>query len=244
MSELTHGSLFSGIGGFELGAQNAGIKTLWNCEIDDYKRKVLKKNFPTVKQYKDITKIKKIDYVDIISGGFPCQDISIANQSKKHEKGIKGKRSGLWGEMFRICRDVRPRFIIIENSTMLTIRGLERVLCDISKIGYNAQWQCLQAQQFGYKHKRERIFIIAYTGKERRKDYFKNSQKLQEILQQQSSRQITLPTAFERFNGKTIREDLFINAGFSRELDIKVIESAGDSVNVSIAEYLFNCIIN
>ena len=84
---MTHGSLFSGIGGFELGAEWAGIPTLWNCEIEDYQREVLKKNFPHVKQYRDITKTSGLGHVDIISGGFPCQDISVAGKGE----GITGK---------------------------------------------------------------------------------------------------------------------------------------------------------
>ena len=163
--ELSHGSLFSGIGGFELGAKMSGIETLWNCEINPFSRAVLKKNFPNVKQYSDIITIENIEYVDIISGGFPCQDISIA---KKNAEGIKGKRSGLWSEMFRIIRQIRPKYIIIENSPMLLIRGFEQVLCDLSEIGYNAEWQCLSARTFGLNHKRERFYCIAYPNGIRR----------------------------------------------------------------------------
>lgn len=129
---MTHGSLFSGIGGFELGAEWAGIPTLWNCEIEDYQREVLKKNFPNVKQYRDITKTSGLGHVDIISGGFPCQDISVAGKGE----GITGKRSGLWTEMHRVIREVRPAYVIIENSPALLYRGFERVLCDLSESGY------------------------------------------------------------------------------------------------------------
>jgi DNA (cytosine-5)-methyltransferase 1 len=157
---LTHGSLFSGIGGFELAAKNAGIPTLWNCEIEKFHRKVLRKNFPLTKQYEDITKMKFPEYVDIISGGFPCQDISAANT---HAQGITGKKSGLWKEMARIISETRPKYVIIENSSRLKMRGLEKVLFDLSEIGYDAEWECLQARQFGYPHKRERIFIVAHS---------------------------------------------------------------------------------
>ena len=98
---LTHGSLFSGIGGFDLGAEMAGINTLWNCEFEEHKRKVLKRHFHDAIQYTDVCTTVYPPYVDIISGGFPCQDISIANVSKKNwengkVKGINGERSGLW----------------------------------------------------------------------------------------------------------------------------------------------------
>lgn len=133
---MTHGSLFSGIGGFETGAEWVGIETLWNCEIEPFQRSILKKHFPNTKQYEDIKELSNPGYVDIISGGFPCQDISIAGKGV----GITGSRSGLWSEMHRVIREVRPRYVIIENSPMLLVRGFERVLCDLSKTGYDAEW--------------------------------------------------------------------------------------------------------
>lgn len=132
-SKLTHGSLFSGIGGFELGAEMTGIDTLWNCEIEKFQGEILKNKFPHAERFTDITKTTGLRYVDIISGGFPCQDISVAGK----REGIKGKRSGLWSEMYRIIWEVRPKYVIIENSPALTISGLEQVLCDLSKIRYN-----------------------------------------------------------------------------------------------------------
>lgn len=158
-TNITHGSLFSGIGGFELGMAWAGIDTLWNCEIKEWNRNLLKKRFPNTKQYDDIRELRNPERTNIITGGFPCQDISTCNTKAT---GIKGHRSGLWGEMYRICRELRPDYLIIENSPMLAIRGLERVLCDLSEIGYDAEWQCLSATTFGFKHIRERIYIIAY----------------------------------------------------------------------------------
>lgn len=90
---MTHGSLFAGIGGFDLGALRAGIKTKWNCEIEEHKRKVLSRHFPEAKQYCDIMILNQPDYVDIISGGFPCQDISLANNSRKKTNKIIKKKS-------------------------------------------------------------------------------------------------------------------------------------------------------
>lgn len=108
-----------------------GIPTLWNCELELFQRNLLKQNFPETKQYEDIRELRNPGYVDIISGGFPCQDISIAGKGT----GIVGERSGLWSEMFRIVREVRPRYVLIENSPMLLVRGFERVLCDLSQSG-------------------------------------------------------------------------------------------------------------
>lgn len=157
--ELTHGSLFSGVEGFGLGAALAGIRTEWSCESEGYQTKVIKKNFGnghTV--YGDIRTLENPPFVNIISGGFPCQDISVAGKGA----GIKGGRSGLWGHMRRIIGDVRPDYVIIENSPLLRKRGLEYVLHGLSEIGYDAQWQCLQGSFVGMQQRRERIYIIAY----------------------------------------------------------------------------------
>lgn len=157
--ELTHGSLFSGIEGFGLGAALAGIKTEWSCEFEKYQTKVIKKNFGdghTV--YGDIRTLENPPFVNIISGGFPCQDISVTGKGA----GIKGSRSGLWGQMHRIIGEVRPDYVIIENSPLLRKRGFEYVLHGLSEIGYDAQWQCLQGSFLGLQQRRERIYIIAY----------------------------------------------------------------------------------
>ena len=158
-TDLTHGSLFSGIGGFELGAEQAGIPTIWNCEIEPFQRAVLKQRFKNTIQYEDIRELTNPTKVNIISGGFPCQDISSAGGGA----GIDGEKSGLWAEMYRICGEVRPEYIIIENSPNLTIRGFERVLCNLSQIGYDAEWQCLRGTDFGMPHFRNRIYCIAYN---------------------------------------------------------------------------------
>ena len=207
-SNLTHGSTFSGVGGFELGARMSGIETVWNCELEAHNRKILKKHFPETLQYTDIRDLSHPAYVDIISGGFPCQDISLSNTQVRsyEEKGINGQRSGLWSELFRVVGEVRPKYLVLENSSALVVRGFEKVLCDLSKIGYDAEWQCLQAAQFGYNHKRERLYCIAYPSKKRRscsngQNAFK---KPDEILQQQTPRQCPLSTPIERFNRRTI----------------------------------------
>lgn len=157
--ELTHGSLFSGVEGFGLGAALAGIKTEWSCEFEKYQTKVIKKNFGNEHTvYGDIRTLENPPFVNIISGGFPCQDISAAGKGA----GIKGSRSGLWGHMHRIIGEVRPDYVIIENSPLLRKRGFEYVLHGLSEIGYDAQWQCLQGSFLGLQQRRERIYIIAY----------------------------------------------------------------------------------
>ncbi len=103
---MKFGSLFAGIGGFDLGLERAGMECRWQVEIDDYATKVLEKHWPDVKRYRDIRDVNDLEWVDLICGGFPCQDISYAGKGA----GIEGARSGLWSEYARIIRLVRPRF--------------------------------------------------------------------------------------------------------------------------------------
>jgi DNA (cytosine-5)-methyltransferase 1 len=159
---LTHGSLFSGIGGFDLGFERAGIKTLWQVEIDPFCRKVLAKHFPDAQRYEDIRGCMCLPKVDIISGGFPCQDISNAGK----REGIDGERSGLWRQMRRVIRQVRPRYVIVENVAALLGRGIERVLGDLAESGFDAEWDVLPACAFGAPHIRQRVFILAYSEKQ------------------------------------------------------------------------------
>ena len=157
---MTHGSLFSGIGGIDLGFEMAEIQTLWTCEINEWCNEILEKRFPDATQYKDIKDIGKhnLQPVDIISGGFPCQDISQAGKGQ----GLKGARSGLWFEMWRIISELRPRWVLIENVPALTYRGGTRVLHDLAEIRYDAEWQIISARDVGAKHLRKRMWIVAY----------------------------------------------------------------------------------
>lgn len=152
--------LFSGIGGFSLGLERTGgFETAAFCEIDEHARKVLKKHWPGVLKFKDIRDLnpEKGDY-DIICGGFPCQDISVAGKGA----GLDGERSGLWFEFKRIIEKVRPRYAIIENVANLRSKGLNQVLQDLWEIGYCSEWYIISAAEVGAPHKRERCWIIAY----------------------------------------------------------------------------------
>ena len=156
--------LFSGIGGFSLAAENVwgnDIEIVGHCDIDEYCKRVLEINFPEVPFYNDVRKLssKNLGRVDLICGGFPCQDISQAGKGLGIEKG---KRSSLWSEFSRLIGELRPRFAVIENVSALTSRGLNIVLRDLAKTGYDAEWQCIGAYQVGAKHRRDRIWIVAY----------------------------------------------------------------------------------
>ncbi len=178
------GSLFSGIGGIELGFEREGFETKWFVERDAFCQSVLRKHWPKVKIYGDITSIdfRELEKIDVLTGGFPCQDISVAGKGK----GIGGKRSGLWKEYFRAIREIRPKFAVIENVSILTKRGLNVILGDLAEIGYDAEWFCLQARDVGAPHRRERIFIIAYSNKNGQSISSINDKERQEQLGEQS----------------------------------------------------------
>jgi len=156
---LSHGSLFTGIGGIDLGFERVGIQTKWQVEVEPYAIRVLEKHWPDVERYGDITKINSLPYVDIISGGFPCQDISIAGKGAGIVEGET--RSGLWYEMLRIVRAVRPRYVVVENVPMLLNRGMGVVLGGLAEAGYDAEWRVVSAKDVGANHLRKRIFIVA-----------------------------------------------------------------------------------
>lgn len=158
---FTVGSLFSGIGGIEYGLSKQGFRTVWFVENDLFCQSVIRKRFIEAKIYGDIKEVdfRTVQKVDIITGGFPCQDISIAGK----RIGIEGNRSSLWKNMVEAIRILRPKYCIIENVPEIVNRGLNVVLADLAKIRYDAEWYNLSASSVGAFHKRERIFIIAYN---------------------------------------------------------------------------------
>ncbi len=163
MSVLTHLDLFSGIGGFSLGLERTGgFKTVAFCEIDGWCRQQLARNWPGVPIYSDIRSLngKTIGYVDIITGGFPCQDISPANTSAK---GIDGARSGLVFELLRVIREVRPTWVVIENSPTLRVRGADRVLDELEGQGYACWPLVVGARHVLAPHRRDRAWIVAHS---------------------------------------------------------------------------------
>lgn len=155
------GSLFSGIGGIDLGLERAGMRVSWCCESDPYARAVLGLRFPGAVVYPDVRALRadQLDPVDLLCGGFPCQDISVAGRGA----GLGGERSGLWYEFARLIRDLRPRYVLVENVPALRSRGLGVVLGHLAACGYDAEWDCLPAVAFGAPHRRDRLFVVAYA---------------------------------------------------------------------------------
>lgn len=161
---LNMGSLFAGIGGFELGIEKAMpfVNTLWQCEQDKYCQHVLQHHWPNATMFDDVRNINTniARPIDILCGGFPCQDISIAGNKKGIVKNET--RSGLWWEMHRITSDFRPHIVFMENVSAISIRGLDTVTASLTEIGYVTEWQTVRASHLGAPHQRERWFAVAY----------------------------------------------------------------------------------
>lgn len=158
--------LFSGIGGFARGLSEVKLagqpiyESVAFCEINPFARQVLGKNFPGVPIHHDVRKLSgdQVRRIDLITGGFPCQDISTAWGGA----GLHGERSSLWHEFFRITKETLPRAVLIENVGNLKSRGLYRVVVDLTSIGYSVAWQTIPATAVGAPHKRDRLWVVAF----------------------------------------------------------------------------------
>lgn len=179
------GSLFSGYGGLDLAVMKVtGAEVAWHCEWEDAPSAILDKHFPGVPNFKDVSKVDftQVEQVDILTGGFPCQDLSLAGK----RAGMKdGTRSGLWSEFARAIEEIKPRLVVIENVRGLlsatahsdmepcswcvgdesgepTLRALGAVVGSLASIGYSCKWTSVRAADAGAPHNRFRVFIIAY----------------------------------------------------------------------------------
>jgi len=156
--------LFSGIGGFSLGLERAGMQTVAFCEPNKFCQAVLHKHWPDVPIYEDVRDLSATRLAndgiqfDVICGGFPCQDISVAGKGA----GLAGSRSGLWWEYHRLIAETKPSWVIAENVSALRSRGLDDVLRSLAEIGYDAEWHCIPASAVGAPHQRDRIWVVAY----------------------------------------------------------------------------------
>ena len=171
---LTVLDLFSGIGGFSLGLERTGgFRTVAFCEIEPFPRRVLAKHWPEVPCYEDVRTLTAarlaadgIGPINVITGGFPCQDLSVAGK----QRGMgEGTRSGLWSEIVRLVGELRPDFVIVENVAALLSGPPERrggwfgrVLGDLAECGYDAEWENIPASALGAPHRRERVWVVAY----------------------------------------------------------------------------------
>lgn len=161
-------SFFSGIGGIDLGLEQAGMDVVFQCEILPFGQSILRKHWPGVQLATDITKVNGADIpvVEVFAGGFPCQDLSLANQGKR--KGLEGARSGLFYKYAELIKEKKPRWVFIENVPGLlnSAQGgdFNVVLSTLDELGYGVAWRVLDAKFFGTPQRRRRTYIIASLG--------------------------------------------------------------------------------
>lgn len=166
---MTHGSLFSGIGGFDLAAEWMKWENLFHCEINNFCREFLNKRFGGT-SYEDITKTDFSVWrgrINVLSGGFPCQDASIAKRHGQGQAGLDGERTGLWWHMARAIDEIRPRFVVAENvGNILKVndgRDFAKIIDCLSRMGYDAEWKIIHASDVGAPHHRKRCYMVAYS---------------------------------------------------------------------------------
>jgi DNA (cytosine-5)-methyltransferase 1 len=167
---MNHGSLFSGIGGFDLASEWMGWNNVFHCEWNEFGQRVLKYYWPNAISYGDITKTDFTIHrgtIDILTGGFPCQDASLAKQDGEGQQGLRGKRTGLLYEFIRAISEIGPAFIVAENvANILKTNGgadFSTILTELSRLGYNAEWRVCRASEVGAPHHRARLYLVAYA---------------------------------------------------------------------------------
>ena len=165
---LSFGSLFSGIGGLDLGLERAGMRCAWQVEIDPFCRAVLARHWPDTLCFEDVRHVgrNELATVDLVCGGFPCQPVSLAGKRNGHEDP-----RWLWPEFARILGELRPQYAVLENVPGLRTKGFGQVLGDLARHGYDAEWASIPAAAVGAPHLRYRIFIVAFAqgfGRQRR----------------------------------------------------------------------------
>lgn len=252
--ELTHGSLFAGIGGFDLGFERAGFKTVWQVEIDPFCRKVLEKHWPSAERFDDVRECcpytlrwndgrcaecgRKhwLRWCDVITAGFPCQDVSWCGLGA----GLDGKRSGLvWHALDLICT-LRPRIALLENVSALLDRGIGRILAKLAEGGFDAEWDCLPASAFGAYHERDRAFIVAYRQKGNGKphDLLEASKERRASLQSRRLHSMAVATRAERENTRLEHEPRLARMVLRIPDQVQRLEALGNTVDPRISEWL------
>lgn len=241
--------LFSGIGGFSLGLERTGgFETVAFCEIEEFPRKVLAKHWPEVPQYEDVRTLtadvleRDGIAVDVITGGFPCQDASAAAFAHGRQ-GVDGQRTNLFVEAIRLIDEVGPSWVILENVRGLLFDGLITVLQGLSEIGYDAEWHCIPASAVGSIQNRDRIWIIAHPAEIRSQGLFEG-RGIGEIRQRGSCRQEDLQEVFSRpLQGDRWPQPI-IRRGNERPADwVDRIEACGNCVDPRVAELIGRAIL-
>jgi len=254
MDKNVIGSAFAGIGGFDLGMQRAGFSSAWQIEIDADRRKILNQHWPDVPKFSDVRNCnrKNLSYVDILCGGFPCTDLSMARFGS--HTGLQGKESGLFYEFARIANEIRPRWIVIENVSSVTahLPEIEHILSD-----WKFESKKLRGESFGSYTRRERVFIVGYLGSIGRQKIFDSSALPKKVAKTRGTKD-TLPMCLpwkgglslerlgacvlvcEEIDPLRIRESDGIPRRMDSFSDTKRWNMIGDSVCVDIVEWIGN----
>jgi DNA (cytosine-5)-methyltransferase 1 len=236
-------SLFAGIGGFDLGLERTGgFETVAFCEIDPFCQRVLAKHWPGVPCYDDVRTLtaERLSAdgiaVDVICGGFPCQDLAVCGRGS----GLTGERSGLWFEFARLIRELRPRYVIVENSPEMLAGWLGIVLGALAACGYDAEWDCIPAASLGAPHRRERFWLVAYASG----DGFSGPRRFPDAL-------CATPDAFgeanwlvDAFQGDAMPYVCRRHDGRSRQLDHARNRTLGNAVAPQIPELIGRAILD
>ena len=240
-------SLFSGIGGIELGLERAGMTTVGQVEIDPFCRQVLARHWPNVPRHDDVRtavqwwESEPRPHVHVIAGGFPCQDVSNAGG----KAGIDGVKSSLWAAMADTIRDIRPRYVIVENVAALLIRGIGRVLSDLHTLGFDAEWSVVSACSLGAPHTRERLFLLAHANDERQQAGWPHGIRDDQALavwREWDSEHLYAATESRCSEGEshwsTEPEVDRMADGLSDELDRRRLFALGNAVVPAVAEHI------
>lgn len=258
MSKLRVLDLFSGIGGFSLGLERTGgFETVAFCEIEEFPRKVLAKHWPDVPCYRDVRELTAAKLaadgiaIDVITGGFPCQDLSVAGKGK----GLAGERSGLWSEIIRLVREVRPQFLIVENVANLLAGPAEqpggwfgRVLGDLAECRYDAEWRNIPAWLLGRPHGRERVWLVAYPQQERRTGIlpsFIDQHEAKSFGGDQAAIALAASRDLgERARGRVRGESPFLDGAYGLSELVGGLGAGGNAVVPQIPELIGNAILS
>ena len=251
MPSLTHGSVFSGIGGFDLAAELNDIKNIFHCEWVNEKRQMLETKFPKSLSYGDIQQTNFTIHrgkINILSGGFPCQDASIAKQDGKGQQGLQGERTGLFFEFCRAIEEIRPDYIIAENvaNILKTNKGKDfsRILTELSRMGYNAEWRVCRASEVGAPHHRARLYLVAYSSGirlQKNDTLFKYIQEKNEpFTWELAGTSVQISTGGKWFLRKP--PSIRVDHGLSNKLAGERIHGYGNAIVPEIASRIFKAI--
>ena len=247
-------SLFAGIGGLDLGLERAGFECVAQVEINEFALRVLQKHWANIPKFKDVRDVGKhnLPSADLICGGFPCQDVSLAGQ----RAGLEGKRSTLWSEFHRIVCEIRPRWVVIENVPGLLSSDngefFTKIFRELSQSGYDAEWRIISASDLGAPHIRERLFIVAYpngyigldgvlqTGRDTFSEWRKKS--VWGFDWSKSKMESRPATILQRWQRLAVRQSPLIRMDDGIPDVVERLHATGNAVVPQVAEFIGHCI--